>query len=42
MLEIKQLPVAIDFHSMGKKSYGSQWLPAIVWLPTLTDRFFIG
>ncbi len=30
----KQLLVAIDFHSIVGKYYGSQWLPAPAWLPT--------
>ncbi len=33
MLLTKQLPVAINFHSMAKY-HGSKWLPATVWLPT--------
>ncbi len=31
---IEQLPVAIGLNSMAGKNYGSQWLPATVWLPT--------
>ncbi len=29
----KQLMVAIDFHSMEKKYYASQWQPSTGWLP---------
>ncbi len=34
MLVTKQLPIAIDFHSVGKKYYESQWLPSTIWVPT--------
>ncbi len=34
MLVTKQLTVAIDFHSMEKTYYESQWIPSTVWLPT--------
>ncbi len=38
MLANKQLPVAIDFHSMeGKKYCESQWGPTTVWLPTFFE-----
>ncbi len=30
----KKLTAAIDFYSMEKEYYGSQWLPSTVWLPT--------
>ncbi len=30
----EQLLVSIDLNSMAGKNYGSQWLPATVWLPT--------
>ncbi len=31
----KKLQVPTDFHIMGKKYYGSQWEPEIVWLLAL-------
>ncbi len=34
MLVIKQLLVPIELNSIFSPYYGSQWLPAIVWLPT--------
>ncbi len=39
MLVTKQLLVAIDLHTKEKKYHGSQWLPAIVWLPLPTLIF---
>ncbi len=32
MFVTKQLPVAIDFHSIFFPYYVSQWLPSTVWL----------
>ncbi len=40
MLVTTRLLVAINLHSK-EKYYGSQWLPANVWLPTLFETFFL-
>ncbi len=40
MLATKQLLVPIDFHSMEKKYYRSQWVPENIWLHILQNIFF--
>ncbi len=33
--------VAIDFHYMERKYYGSQWLPSTVWLQAFFKLYFV-